>query len=132
MKFVVSHGKPSVAEYNELRRLNELPSLEEKLVTAGLYNTLFCAVVHDESGLIVGMGRVVGDGAIYMHIQDVIVRPAHHGMGIGKAIMHEILKYLETAGGEHTNIGLMCSKDERDSTKNSASSPDQTRGSARA
>lgn len=106
----VSYQIPTVQEYNELRRLAEWPTYGEELVKQGLSNSLFSVVVHDENGLIIGMGRVLGDGAIYLHVQDVIVRPAFQGQGIGKLVMNELLTYIEKVGVKNTNIGLMCSK----------------------
>ena len=56
------------------------------------------------------MGRIVGDGAIYLHIQDVIVRPEFQRQGIGRLIMKELLSFAEKAGGKYTKVRLMSSK----------------------
>jgi ribosomal protein S18 acetylase RimI-like enzyme len=101
---------PTVREYNELRRLAGWPVLETSLVSHGLSHSIFSIVITDEHDAIIGMGRIVGDGAIYLHIQDVIVRPQLQRSGIGKLIMGELLKHIESLGGKNTNIGLMCSK----------------------
>jgi GNAT superfamily N-acetyltransferase len=106
----IFHQTPTAQEYNELRHLAEWPMYEEELVKKGFSNSLFSVVARDESGLIIGMGRILGDNAIYLHIQDVIVRPAFQGQGIGKLIMEELLKYIEKTGVKDTNVGLMCSK----------------------
>jgi ribosomal protein S18 acetylase RimI-like enzyme len=78
---------PTVREYNELRRLAGWPVLETSLVSHGLSHSIFSIVITDEHDAIIGMGRIVGDGAIYLHIQDVIVRPQLQRSGIGKLIM---------------------------------------------
>jgi ribosomal protein S18 acetylase RimI-like enzyme len=59
---------------------------------------------------IVGMGRVVGDGSIYFHIQDVVVDAMHPRSGVGKILMEEMMKYVNETAGPNANIGLMCSK----------------------
>ena len=110
MPLILTKRIPTVKEYNELRQLAEWPTMDEDLVKEGLANSLFSVVVHDEDGLIIGMGRVLGDKAIYLHIQDVIVRPHFQRQGVGKLIMTELLKYTESIGGKNTNIGLMSSK----------------------
>ncbi|HMG90109.1 MAG TPA: GNAT family N-acetyltransferase [Chryseolinea sp.] len=106
----IFHQFPTAQEYNELRHLAEWPTYEEELVERAYSNTLFSVVARDESGLIIGMGRILGDNAIYLHVQDVIVHPAFQRQGIGKLIMDELLAYIEKVGVKNTNVGLMCSK----------------------
>lgn len=110
MNFRINTRLPTVIEYNELRRLAQWPEFDANLVKQGLANTLCSVVAEDDEGRAVGMGRVVGDNAIYFHIQDVIVRPEFQRQGVGKLIMTELLKYVEINGGRNTNVGLMCSK----------------------
>ena len=106
----ISHRLPTPKEYNELRRLAQWPTFSETIVKEALANSLFGVVIHDEQGQILGMGRVLGDNAIYLHVQDVIVRPACQKMGIGKLLMHELLGYVKKVAGQNTNVGLMSSK----------------------
>jgi GNAT superfamily N-acetyltransferase len=102
--------KPTAKEYNELRLSVQWPTYDENTVRCALQNTLYAVVAEDEPGLAIGMGRVLGDDAIYLHIQDVIVRPELQGKGIGKAIMNILMDYVHTRGSKNTNVGLMCSK----------------------
>lgn len=106
----ISHRTPTPDEYNELRELVEWPTFGDEQVKQGLANSLFSVVVHDENGSIVGMGRILGDNAIYLHVQDVIVKPEFQGQGIGKLIMKELLTFVDKVGVKNTNVGLMCSK----------------------
>lgn len=110
MAFKATLRNPTIQEYNDLRHSAGWPVMRQDLVEIGLSNTIHAVVVQDENHYAVGMGRIIGDGAIYFHIQDVIVRPEFQKQRIGKLIMDELLKYLEDAGGPNTNIGLMCSK----------------------
>lgn len=109
MKSNIIHRTPTLSEYNELRRSVNWPAFDEKRIQIGLANSLFSVIVVNEE-TVVGMGRILGDNAIYFHIQDVIVRPEFQGQGIGRLIMDELLDYIANRGGENTNIGLMCSK----------------------
>ena len=59
-------------------------------------NSIFSVTVKDSHKLI-GMGRIVGDGAIYYYIQDIVVHPEYQGQGIGKKIMKEVHSHSETA-----------------------------------
>jgi GNAT superfamily N-acetyltransferase len=56
------------------------------------------------------MGRLVGDGHIYVHVQDVLVIPEFQRMGVGRRIMDEIFKWLDANVTDNTNIGLFASK----------------------
>ena len=49
-----------------------------------------------KDGAIVGMGRIVGDGAFFVEIIDVVVDPTFQGMGLGKIIMEELMAYATT------------------------------------
>ena len=53
------------------------------------------AVCAAADGEVVGMGRIVGDGAIKNTIQDLIVLPEHQGRGIGARIMDAIMAWLK-------------------------------------
>jgi ribosomal protein S18 acetylase RimI-like enzyme len=110
MSFQVEHRLPTVDEYNKLRLLVDWPIIEESLTKRGIANSLFSVCIVTADGLLIGMGRVVGDGAIYFHLQDVIVHPDYQRKGIGKIIATELLNYVDTVSGKNTNIGLMSSK----------------------
>jgi ribosomal protein S18 acetylase RimI-like enzyme len=44
---------------------------------------------------VIGFRRVIGDGGIYLYIQDVIVLLEFQRQGIGKCIMDAIMGYLK-------------------------------------
>ena len=51
----------------------------------------FCFLVaRDESGSVVGMGRVLSDGVSDAYIQDVVVLEARRGQGIGRQIIRRL------------------------------------------
>lgn len=110
MKLNTEHRIPTIEEYNFLRNLAGWPLAENHLVEKGLSNSLFAVCVLNEVNSIIGMGRIVGDNALYFHLQDIIVHPDFQKQGIGKIIMNALLFYIDNAGGTNTNIGLMSSK----------------------
>jgi len=110
MNLKISLKNPTVEEYNELRRLAGWPTFAAHQASIGLSNSMFSVIVHTDGNQIMGMGRIVGDGAIYFHIQDVIVRPGFQRLGIGRMIMEELMRFIEQHSGKNANIGLMCSK----------------------
>jgi ribosomal protein S18 acetylase RimI-like enzyme len=113
-KITIIDRLPTVDEFNFLRELAGWPVMPQPLVETALNNTLFAVVVETDTRQIAGMGRVVGDGAIYFHISDVIVHPHYQKMGIGSMMMSRLMDKLSTKGGPNTNIGLMCSKGRED------------------
>jgi GNAT superfamily N-acetyltransferase len=68
---------------------------------ASLAGSVCGVVVHDEDAHLVAMGRVVGDGAFYFYVQEVVVHPDHQGRGLGRAVLHRLRdQVLATAGGD--------------------------------
>jgi GNAT superfamily N-acetyltransferase len=61
---------------------------------------------HPEDEQAVGMGRIVGDGAIYFYIQDIAVRPEWQGTGIGRAVVEELMEWLHEHAPPRAFVGL--------------------------
>ena len=76
-----------------------------------LQNTLYSVTASNE-GQVVGIGRLVGDGALIWYIQDLIVLPDYQGKGIGSALVQKMRHYVENSSVENTTttIGLMAAK----------------------
>lgn len=60
----------------------------------------------------IGMGRIVGDGAVISYIQDLIVIPEYQGKHVGSCILDRLIDYVEsiTAPGTQMMLCLMCAK----------------------
>lgn len=58
-------------------------------------------------GELVGMGRLVGDGAMYWYLQEIIVLPQFQGRGIGRLIVNHLVEYarVNSASGKFTTVG---------------------------
>ncbi|MED1425669.1 GNAT family N-acetyltransferase, partial [Bacillus altitudinis] len=63
-----------------------------------------------DNNQIIGMGRIVGDGAIYFYIQDIVVHPEYQKNGIGKKIMNTLVEYLNQNAPDKAFIGLFASQ----------------------
>lgn len=61
---------------------------------------------------IVGMGRLVGDASMYWYIQNLIVLPEYQRLGVGAAIMENLLEFIRKSSlsNSHVVVGLMCSE----------------------
>ena len=93
-------------EYQSLRKTTDWFQIEDEVVYKSLENDLYSICVSDNDKII-GMGRIVGDGAIYFYIQDVIVLPEYQGKGVGKLIMNHIEAFLNKNASNNSFIGLM-------------------------
>lgn len=74
-----------------------------------LHNSLFHVIILEQSQL-VGMARIIGDGAMYFYIQDVIVNPQHQSSGFGAVLMEHIEKYLSVHAKKGATVGLLAAK----------------------
>lgn len=98
---------PPVADYLRLRRESGLSPRTEEQARAALPGSWYaCHVVHDGTGEVVGMGRLLGDGGWYFHVVDMAVLPAHQRRGIGDAVLAALLRRIaETAPpGAYVNL----------------------------
>jgi GNAT superfamily N-acetyltransferase len=110
MKLHIYRKSPKAEDYNKLRMTVGWPTYPISVVERALKNTYFTICVEDSDGNLIGMGRIIGDNAIYLHLQDVIVHPEWQRHGVGKMIVDELLTYVEKTAVTNTNVGLMCSK----------------------
>lgn len=59
------------------------------------------------NGELVGMGRLVGDGAMYWYLQEIIILPRFQRKGIGTMIVNHLVDYakVNSATGKFTTVG---------------------------
>nr|WP_299341237.1 GNAT family N-acetyltransferase [Allomuricauda sp.] len=98
-----------VKEYQLLRAQTNWNPIEDTTAQTALENDLYSVIVLDDNKP-VAMGRVIGDGAIYFYVQDIIVHTAYRDMGIGNLVMEHIEYFLEGAAQPNSFIGLMAAK----------------------
>ncbi|ROS41429.1 GNAT family N-acetyltransferase [Amycolatopsis thermoflava] len=113
----VEDGLPTVAEYRALRAAVGWPSPDEEVCRAALDGSVHGVVARGGSGL-AGMARLVGDGAMYLLIVDVVVHPDHQGAGLGRRMVERLVRVAGTrrvqlvAAGEvvpfYERLGFTC------------------------
>lgn len=89
----VSHAPPSAEEYVHLRAVCGMRPRTLASAQKGLGNSLFWVVLR-ENGMLIGMGRVVGDGGTVAQITDIAVHPDHRKKGYGKFLFEAIQDYI--------------------------------------
>ena len=102
----------SLEEYLTLREKVGWKKLTDKQAAHALANCLYKVKAVDADGQVVGMGRVVGDGAVVCYIQDLIVIPQVQAQGIGSQIIQKLKAYVESLREEGSTmmLCLMCAK----------------------
>ena len=93
-------------EYNQLRRSVGWRTLPFEVIRRGIEASLYSICV-EANQTIVGHGRIIGDGAIYFYIQDLIVHPFYQHQRLGSKIMEALMAYLKTNAPDGAFIGLM-------------------------
>jgi ribosomal protein S18 acetylase RimI-like enzyme len=108
-KFSLKLESPIIEDFLQLRKTVGWGDLDANLAEKSLNNSLFHVVIyHDEQ--LIGMGRVIGDGAMYFYIQDIIVDPSYQGQGIGTVLMDTVEGYLRYTVTKGSTIGLLAAK----------------------
>ncbi len=101
---------PTLEEYKYLcESVGWTNFMNFEVVETSLKNSIHCITVKDNEQ-IVGMGRIVGDGAIYFYIQDIMVHPDYQKKGIGNEIMNLLVEYLKTNAPDKAFVGLFASQ----------------------
>ncbi|MCR5216461.1 MAG: GNAT family N-acetyltransferase [Lachnospiraceae bacterium] len=97
--------------YMHLRKEVGWKMLSKKQAQTALSRCLYNVVAY-EDGEAVGMGRIVGDGAVICYIQDLVILPSAQGHGIGSAVLQNLISYVEsiTEDGTEMMLCLMCAK----------------------
>ncbi len=84
----------SLEEYFYMRKSSGWYLPEKNQAQKSLENSL-CLVAARDNGKIVGMARLVGDGAFYTLLVDVIVLPHYQGNHIGRMMVERVLEFAK-------------------------------------
>ena len=102
----------TVEEYQALRESVGWRRLSVGQAKAAIEKSLFTVKVIGDRGTPIGMGRIVGDGAVICYIQDLVVSPSVQGMGVGTVIINRLKEFVESIREKDTTmmLCLMCAK----------------------
>ena len=106
MEVSIENTQPDLEEFIALRSKVGWGETPSQLAETALKNSLFHVVARYENNL-VGMARIVGDGAMFFYIQDLIVEPDYQNNGIGNLLMQNLESYLSKVAFKGSTIGLL-------------------------
>ncbi len=113
VKVQIESVQPEVDEFIRLRSKVGWGETPASVAETALNNSLYCVVARCENAVI-GFGRIVGDGAMFFYIQDLIVDPDYQGLGIGHLLMQQLESYLNQAANKGATVGLLSARDKED------------------
>ena len=102
--FKIKQKFPSNEEFNELFDSVGWGHRDNKKINSHRASSCFAVCVFDDTK-IVGMARVVGDGAYYT-VYDVVTRKDYWNKGIGSMLMNEIISWYKLVEDDDTCLYL--------------------------
>ncbi|WP_114240001.1 GNAT family N-acetyltransferase [Dyella sp. C9] len=97
---------PASEEYLALRIAAGLSAMSPEGAAVGLPASWYSVCVRDGDALI-GMGRVVGDGGLFLWVVDIAVAPSWQGQGWGRRIMQALMDEVHARACPRTMVGLI-------------------------
>ncbi|RDI99636.1 N-acetyltransferase [Dyella solisilvae] len=97
---------PGSDEYRALRVAAGLSAMSPEGAATGLPAS-WCSVCVREGGELIGMGRVVGDGGLFLWVVDIAVTPGRQGQGWGRRIMQALMDEVHARAPARTMVGLI-------------------------
>ena len=107
----LKHNELDVDEYLLLRSGVHWKVLSREQAKLALERSLYIVTAYVD-GECVGMGRLVGDGAVICYVQDLVIPPQAQGYGIGSLVLSRLTEYVESLRlpGTEMMFDLMCAK----------------------
>ncbi len=110
--YTIREEVPDPETFAALREAANLPPRSPEGIERGLPNSLHGAVaVHEPTGDVVGMGRVVGDGGTVYQITDMAVHPDHQRRGLGTRLMERLEAYIAETAPPRAYVNLIADID---------------------
>lgn len=97
---------PAEEEYLALRVAAGLSAMSAAGAREGLRGS-WCSVCVRTAGELIGMGRVVGDGGLFLFVVDIAVAPAWQRRGWGRHIMQALMEQVHARAHPRTMVGLI-------------------------
>ena len=92
-----------VEEFNLLYDAVGWGAYDEKITQKALDNTFYSVSVYDDN-IIIGYGRIIGDGICFLYIQDIMVKPEYQNNKIGTTIMNKLLEKINEIKKENPDL----------------------------
>lgn len=105
-EIVLSVDLPTAAEYRELRARTGWGSIDEETARQTIRAACHTLTLRRQ-GKLLGLARVMGDGALYFFLADLIVDPSLRGEGLGHRLMGAVTDYFDRCARPGATIMLI-------------------------
>ena len=103
---VLAEELPTTPEYRELRAQAGWGAIDEEIARQTV-NAACYTVTLRRQGKLIGLARVMGDGALYFFLADLIVDPYLRGEGLGDRLMRAVTDYFDRCAKSGATIALI-------------------------
>ena len=94
MNLIVKENNDNVEEYNLLYDAVGWGAYDNEISKKALNGNIYSVSIYDKEKII-GYGRIIGDGIVFLYIHDVMVLPEYQSSGVGTLIMNKLLEHIE-------------------------------------
>lgn len=95
MQIHLSEESPAAAEYVALRQACAMAPRTLEAARVALPKSLFSVTLRDETGRLVGMGRIIGDLGCHVQLVDIAVSPDFQKQGLSRRIMDRLMEFVK-------------------------------------
>ena len=106
MDIVIREELPSADEYRTLRRIAGWGDIPKATAGKALASTAISLCARRDTKL-VGLGRVVGDNALYFYVSDVVVHPDERGSGLGNQIIQGLVARVRDVAEPGASVAVL-------------------------
>ncbi|KAF1804300.1 acyl-CoA N-acyltransferase [Mucor lusitanicus] len=112
MGYTVLEEPPSAKVHCDIRKRAGLTPKSIEVAEKALPLTLYgVSIIHDEDQSVVGMGRLIGDGHLFLQVVDIGVLPEHQKKGLGKLIMKALVDWIDKNTTRDCYVSLLADGD---------------------
>ena len=96
----------TVDEYLSIEsQMDDMDTTSREQVKKSLAHHI-CSVAAFDGDEIIGIGRLIGDAAIYWCLVDIWVLPEYQGKGIGRKIVNWLIQYVKDNSIKETSVSV--------------------------
>lgn len=100
---IIKENIDNVDEFNYLYDVVGWGAYDKVISEKALKHNIYSISVYEDEKII-GYGRIIGDGIIFLHIHDIIVAPNYQNKKIGTMIMNKLLEKIQEIKKENSDL----------------------------